>query len=129
MRFQSSNNGNALAKIVTVIMIIGALAGIALYSYGRILQQRKADEATPILLAMYEAQQVYFKYNGDYTNNINHLGLEFTMPQHFTSIDAIPGNSPVTCSTGETDDILGRAVPKDGSANIYLLKNGHICSP
>jgi len=124
----SKNKGYTLTEIITVIIIIGVLASIALPSYGRFLQQRKFDEATPILMAIYEAQQVFFADNGNYTDDINNLGLGFTnAPEHFTSITPSPGTDSINCTSGETGDSIGSAVPKDGSADIFVLKNGHIC--
>jgi type II secretion system protein G len=70
----SKNKGFTLIEIIVALVIIGVLAAIAFPSYTTLIEQGRVKNAEYNLMAIANAQQVYYYNNGQYCLNANGCG-------------------------------------------------------
>ena len=70
--------GFTLVELLVVVLIIGILAAVALPQYAKAVEKARMAEAIMIVEKIAQANDLYKMENGNYTNNINDLGIEFT---------------------------------------------------
>lgn len=65
--------GFTIIEIIIVIVIIGVLASVAMPSYNSSVERTKSAEGIQVLMAIRDAQEIYFFENGSYYtgNDIN----------------------------------------------------------
>ncbi|MGH8001410.1 MAG: type IV pilin-like G/H family protein [Brasilonema sp.] len=72
---QKDNAGFTLIELLVVIIIIGILSAIALPSFLSQANKAKQSEAKTYVASMNRAQQVYYLENGEFTDEIDKLGI------------------------------------------------------
>lgn len=126
-----------MMELITVVVIIGVLAAIALPSYRIQMLKMKNQEAIRILMFLWEAQKEFA-----IDNNGSFCGGEFVGDFSCLPIDAPPSlknfkdltlaTIPLffpTCNAGPKV-YLARTTAKDDSYGLYVLSEGRIvCTP
>ena len=60
LRISKRSSGFTLAEVVTTVLIIGILAGIAVPNFSRVIERSYRREALDILHTIYAGEKVYF---------------------------------------------------------------------
>ncbi|MBX3694204.1 MAG: type IV pilin protein [Steroidobacteraceae bacterium] len=89
---RSRQHGVTLMELLTVIVVLGILASIAVPSYRNYLIRAQRTEATTALLNLQAAQEKFYLQNNAYTDNVTDappagLGLLATTERGFYAID------------------------------------------
>ncbi|MDP8211684.1 MAG: prepilin-type N-terminal cleavage/methylation domain-containing protein [Candidatus Zapsychrus exili] len=88
----SNKKGFTLIEIIIVIIIVGAIAGLALPRFGLTFEKIKSQEGVQILTSVYNAQKIYYVENGAYATSMGSLDITVPTPQHFAA--PVPRNNP-----------------------------------
>ncbi len=81
-------HGFTLIELLVVVLIIGILSAIALPQYKLSVVKARVATVLPVLLAIREAQEVYYMANGSYSNNASELDVE--LPAGCTWVESWP---------------------------------------
>lgn len=108
-------------EMLIVIIVLGALAGLALPRYGASIEKTKSAEGVQILQSLREAQELYKFEHGDYTDTYADLEIEIPEPKHFDAVsdDSISDSDPIAVVSRSTGDY-----------DLRVYQNGDIrCHP
>ena len=67
--------GFTLIELLVVVLIIGILSAVALPQYERAVVKSRVATILPVLKSIKDAQEVYYMENGEYTENVEKLGI------------------------------------------------------
>jgi general secretion pathway protein G len=84
--------GFSLIELMIVVVILGLLAGTAVYSYARYLDRAKQQKARTDISVFVGALDGYYGVNGRYPDNQE--GLKVLAPEHVKSIPNDPWGRP-----------------------------------
>lgn len=114
---RSRQHGVTLMELLTVIVVLGILASIAVPSYRNYLIRAQRTEATTALLNLQAAQEKFYLQNNAYTDNVDGdpplgLGLAAVTERGFYEIRVVPANANQTyvatatpvAGAGQSDD-------------------------
>ena len=79
------DRGFTLMEIMTVIIIIGVLASVAIPSYLNTVEKSKSAEGVQILTALLNAQRALQQSTGSYATNLNQLEITIPTSQNFST--------------------------------------------
>ena len=90
-------SGFTLIEIIIVIIIIGVIAGAAVPRFTGTFERVKASEGKQILLAILNAQKIYFLEHGAYSDlgdDLSELDINIPASQNFNlpNVDNNPDN-------------------------------------
>ncbi len=68
--------GFTLIELLVVVLIIGILAAIALPQYRRVVMKANVHKGIPLVASLFEAEQLYYMLNGEYTSDLDLLDAE-----------------------------------------------------
>ena len=69
--------GFTLIELLVVVLIIGILAAIALPQYEIAVLKSRMSTALPLMRAIKDANEVYYMANGEYSDDISNLDVQF----------------------------------------------------
>ena len=81
--------GFTLIELLVVVLIIGILSAVALPQYAKAVEKARMAEAVIAVEKIAQAQQIYKMANGNFTRDINDLGLDFAATDG--SYGSLPG--------------------------------------
>ena len=95
--------GFTLIELLVVVLIIGILAAIALPQYEIAVMKSRMSTALPLMRAIKDANEVYYMANGEYTDDISSLAVQFP-----AGGDVVEISGRVTFSNGiHIDNLTG----------------------
>jgi|GEM_PF-2095274 len=134
--------GFTLAEVLTVTVILGVMAGVAIPTYNGIIEKQGANEAYVNLQTIYRAEKLYHTKNGQYwistspsgdtdlSSVTSNLNIDLRQPKYYPFFMIVSkGNSQTgfkawaskTSSTGAAytlwADNLGQTLPGDASGD------------
>lgn len=68
--------GFTLIELLVVVLIIGILAAIALPQYKRMVLRARLSVGLPLVVSMYEAEQMYYMTHGVFATDVDDLDIE-----------------------------------------------------
>lgn len=79
--FQDDNEkcGFTLIELLVVVLIIGILSAVALPQYQKAVDKSRMAEIFLIAKGVETAEQSYYMANGNYTDNLDDLDIQFTI--------------------------------------------------
>ncbi len=78
MKKYFNNQGITLVELVVVILIVGILSTSIYTTIKDVPHKARAAEFQTVLSGIYNAQKVYESENGNYSNDINELEIDFS---------------------------------------------------
>jgi prepilin-type N-terminal cleavage/methylation domain-containing protein len=94
-----NNKGFTLLELIVVLIVMAALVAIALPQYAGFVERAKASEAITAIGAIKMAEEATRLQTGDYTSNINALGLNLANATWNYGVVATGGTSFVATAT------------------------------
>lgn len=87
-----------LIELLVVVLIIGILAAVALPQYQKTVHKARFTQGITALKSLVDAEQVYFLANGEYTQDLSLLDLDFPNNQipYFTNLSVHNPGSSIT---------------------------------
>ena len=82
--FNNGNSGFTLIELLVVVLIIGILAAVALPQYQQAVEKSRAAHVLAIGRTIVAAEEVYHMANGEYTDTLEDLSVDITVPKDFT---------------------------------------------
>lgn len=70
-----NNKAFTLIEMLTVVLIVGILAAVALPQYEKSVETTRASEAISMVRNIRDAQQIYYMSNGKYSSRIEDLDI------------------------------------------------------
>lgn len=109
-----NNKAFTLIEMLTVVLIVGILAAVALPQYEKSVETSRASEAISMVRNIRDAQQIYYMSNGKYSSRIDDLDIH------------VPGESggQISGSTRKNTKFFSYgALVTDGSINHLAVGN------
>ena len=107
-----NRRGFTFLEILTALIILGALTGLAYPNFVTHIEKTRSTEAIQILESLHKAQVAFFYENNAYTSTLADLDVEFPNPQSY--------NAP----TVSTTDPIASIVRSTGAYTIRVNANG-----
>jgi type IV pilus assembly protein PilE len=118
---RNSNKGITLIELLTVILIVGILAGIAIPWYTGYLQRARRADAKTALEQLRAAQEMFRAEKGVYSVNLLELVTTYGVPNISGDYAILLNSATVTSYTGEAQPNKARQL-SDGS--LFINQDG-----
>jgi type IV pilus assembly protein PilE len=118
---RNSNKGLTLIELLTVVMIVGILAGIAIPWYTGYLQRARRVDAKTALEQLRAAQEMWRAERGVYSVNVVELRTTYGVPATSGDYTINLNSTTVTTYTGEAQPNTARQL-SDGS--LFIDQDG-----
>ena len=119
MKYERRNTGFTLIELITVIIIIGIMLGVALPKYMKMAEKTKANNAKRVLDILRKAEESYYAENSVYVpyteNGLVNTGIVDEIPQAKIDNDS-DWDYGVPTATGDT--FTATATRKRGAADL-----------
>ena len=111
--------GFTLVELMTVVIIVGILAAIAVPLYRANVKKAMASEGAALLGAVRTAERVYYSEHGKYTTDKNALNVDASGNKYFKDYTIISADeNGFKAQTKGTGDAEGITVTIDQDGNI-----------
>ena len=126
------NAGFTLIELLVVVLIIGILAAVALPQYEKAVEKSRATEGITLARSIALANEAYYMANGDYTDDILNLDLDFPGTQVDGGINSKATKNFICRAQGinhPTSIAVCRRKNKSYSIAYYQNETGARCVP
>lgn len=118
--------GVTLMELLTVVVIVGILAAIAVPSYRSYLLRAQRSDATAALLRLHAAQEKFYLQNNRYAQAAElaaapPAGLGFAGTEHGYYQVAIASNNPAVDFTATATPVAGGAQASDSDCTQFQI--------
>ena len=111
-----NHHGFTLIEIMTVIITVGVLAGLALPRFGTVVERTRSAEGVQILTALLNAQRMHELETGVFTSDPDLLDVEISAaPDNFNAPTVLAAD-PATATA-----VAARIVRQAGTPGGYTL--------
>ena len=119
--------GFTLIELLVVVLIIGILAAVALPQYQKTVDKSRLVQLMVINKAIREAEERYYLANGDYTNDMRVLDLEFAATEKSGHYWELADGTSLYFAFGGTDKSIytGSPLLPDVSLRSVYLYSGN----
>ncbi len=117
---KNKKKGFTLIELMTVVIIVGILASVAVPLYRGQVKRAMASEGAALLGSVRTAERVYYAEHGRYTDDKTKLGIDTTGNKYFIdyTVELTGGGTGFTASTTGTGDAAGITVTIDQDGNL-----------
>ena len=74
---ETRKKGFTLIELLVVVLIIGILSAVALPQYQKAVNKSKTTQVLLAVRVIWDAEQIYYSINNDYTNDMSELDISF----------------------------------------------------
>jgi len=124
------NSGFTLIQTVVVIIVLGALAGMAIPRMITLTWKVKNQEALPVLHALLEAQFEYKRVNGTYTASLGNLDVTIPTLKNFENVTVYNAVLDELCVVEGHQMVASVHVTGATASNpyaLFIIDDGTIC--
>lgn len=124
------SRGFTLMEILTVVVVIGILAGLGIPQYQKTIAKARSAEASTNLKTLHMAQKIYRidegAFFGDATATLAEIneGLSIELEEEYYDISIV--------GTSTANSYTARATRKDGASNAFgqfeINQDGQVCA-
>ena len=111
--------GFTLVEVMTVVIIVGILASVAVPLYRANIKRAMASEGAALLGSVRTAERIYYSEHGKYTTDKNALGIDTSGNKYFKDYTIISADeNGFVAETKGTGDAEGITVKIDQDGNL-----------
>jgi len=111
--------GFTLVEVMTVVIIVGILASVAVPLYRANIRRAMAAEGAALLGSVRTAERIYYSEHGTYTTDKDALGIDVTGNKYFTDYTILSADeNGFTAQTTGTGDAQGITITIDQDGNL-----------
>ncbi|MCM8807492.1 MAG: prepilin-type N-terminal cleavage/methylation domain-containing protein, partial [Candidatus Omnitrophica bacterium] len=117
---KNKKKGFTLIELMTVVIIVGILASVAVPLYRGQVKRAMAAEGAALLGSVRTAERVYYAEHGKYTDDKTKLGIDTTGNKYFKdyTITLTGGGTGFIATTTGEGDAAGITVSIDQDGNL-----------
>ena len=113
-----------LIELLVVVLIIGILAAVAVPQYQKAVEKTRNAIYLPILVALRDAQQVYFMSNNSYADSMSEIDVDVPLPNSLASSSC--GNYVKSTDAIRSDDRV--MIILNNASNVNFVSGIRISS-
>ncbi len=117
-----------LIEMITVILIIGTLASLAIPRLFGMIEKSRIGEAINILDALRNAQEIYKQEKGVYTQVLDDLDLTISQPQNFAMPTVATANPIASIQRNVTGYNYTLTIDNSGAVKCTGTNPANICA-